>query len=256
MRTQLFFAAALVACCVTSSTEASLRTVAVGDTLNFNTSLGYRTGSGGEFAVSRNAPISTPNYFHTFCAEIGEYIYNGENVTVSALSTTSSSSIPVNTLSFGAAKLFSDYYNGIAASNYGFGIGTDFVLPGGATGSNPVTFSLSDAAGNRAADGSAVQIALWHLIGETQAPALSGASLDLFNFYNVDANVVDDPNYFGVRIANLTGATLQQNVTGEWTYNRQDQFVMVPEMSTIAVWSVLSLLGAGVAYRRNAKQLS
>jgi hypothetical protein len=250
MRTQLFFAAALVACCVTSSTEASLNTVAVGDTLNFNTSLSYRAGSGGEFAVSRIAPTNTPNYFHTFCAEIGEYIYNGENVRVSALSTTSSSSTPVNTLSYGAAKLFADYYQGIAASNYGFGVGTLFTL---GSGSNTVDFNLDLTVSNpaaRAADGQAVQFALWALIGEKDSPAILPANLtgDAKKLYDAYLGTAADANYYGVRIANLVSAADGAN--------RQDQFVMVPEMSTIAVWSVLSLLGAGVAYRRNAKQLS
>jgi hypothetical protein len=239
--------AVVIVISLTSLASASLRTVSVGDTLRLDVNTGYRTGNGGEFQVDLVSPNPTNNYFHTFCAEIGEFIYDDQHVVIKSVGLQSAASLPVNTLSFGAAKLYRDYYEGIAASNYGFGLGTDFVLPGGVNGLSTVTFSLSDSGAGRAADGGAVQVALWHLIGEGQAPALSGDALNLYNFYSLDANVVDDPNYFGVRIANLVATN------GD---NRQDQFVLVPEVSTIAVWSVLSLLGLGAAYRKTVKPSS
>lgn len=230
------YALAAVLCISASPLLASVHTVSVGDQLKFDTSTGYRQGSGGEFAISLTSPTSVPNYFHTFCAEIGENISDNQVATVQSLGLTTNASTPTNTLSYGAAKLYSDYFAGIAASNYGFGTGTNFVL---GSGTNTVTFNL-DGNAARKVDGANVQFALWALIGEQDSPAvlpgnLTGDALKLYNAYvGTGANASGDA-YYSVRIANLVSS----NGT-----KLQDQFVMVvPEPGTIAVWSVLGLIG-------------
>ncbi len=102
-----------------SSTFASLRTVSAGDQIRVRYSgFNYRTGNGGEFQVGLEG--GPTNYFHTFCAEIGETISNNQLVNVVSIGLTSQASTPFNTLTSAAAKLYRDYYDGIAANNYGF----------------------------------------------------------------------------------------------------------------------------------------
>ena len=127
----------------TSSSSASLHTLATGDQIRLRYSgVGYRTGNGGEFQVDKlTGSDAAANYFHTFCAEIGESFSNNVVATVISTSLTSYKSTPVNTLTAGSAKLFRDYYDGIAANNYGFQGGValnDFALAGGT-----VTFNLA-----------------------------------------------------------------------------------------------------------------
>ncbi len=115
----------------------------------------------------------------------------------------------------------------------------NFTLAGGTQ-----TFDLAGTDAVRAADGRAVQLALWSMIGETSINGeLAGNAMAtaLKNWYTT--NVAEDGNYYSVGIANLVTASGQ---------NVQDQFVVVPEASTIAIWSLLSLCGLAV-YRRRVR---
>lgn len=232
----------LVALSYPSIADASLHTVGAGDTIQLNFGNSYRQGSGGEFQVGYvgpNAPVA--NYFHTFCAEIGETISNNVVATVASIGLQSSNSLPVNTLTAGAAKLYRDYFDGISVNNYGFQGGpalNDFSLAGGSE-----IFRLAGSDAERAADGEAVQLALWKMIGEMIDVTGNAKANSLYNWYK---DLGNDGNYYGVRIATLVDSNGNP---------LQDQFVVapVPEATTIAIWSGLSMLGVGVAYRNRAK---
>jgi hypothetical protein len=213
-----------------ATASASLRTISAGDMIRVRYSgYGYRQGSGGEFQVGLEGV--NPNYFHTFCAEQTEYIYDNELVKVAGTSLMTNQT--GKSLSSGAAKLYSEYYAGIAANNYGFGGSLSNITVGGQT------FRLGGTDAERATDGEALQQALWKLLGWTQ----SFSSVKAEDFYNYGAGIANDGNYYGVRILNLA------SVNGE---ARQDQFGVIPEPATLLIWGGLGLGMAafGICHRR------
>lgn len=216
-----------IVCAVASPSFASLRTVSAGDMIQIRyNGYGYRQGTGGEFQVYDG---SGNQLFHTFCAELSEYIYDKETIKVVATSLSTSAS--GKALTSGAAKLYREYFDGIAANNYGFPGMLSNITVGGKT------FHLGGTDAERASDGEALQEALWALMGWGNSLSSSLAT----DFYNYGlAYSASNPNEFhDVRILNL------MSVDG----NRQDQFGVIPEASTIAVWSVLALIGGVRAYR-------
>lgn len=218
---------------LSSTASASIHTLAAGDQIRLRYNpVNYRTGNGGEFQVDKlTGSDAQNNYFHTFCAEIGENITNNVVATVVSTGLTTYASNPFNTMTMGAAKLYRDYYNGIAANNFGFQGGpplNNFGLAGGT-----FTFDLAGSDSTRAADGRAVQLALWTMIGESVT--LNAAAQSLVTWYTDGNNVAFDANYYGVRFATL------QDANGK---NLQDQFAIVhmPEPTSLLVWG-----GIGVA---------
>lgn len=220
----------------TAPSYASLVTVSAGETVKLvYGGVAYREGSGGEFQVQSSGGTAL---FHTFCAEESEFIYDNELVKIA--STSLQTVMSGKSLTFGAAKLFSDYYAGIAAHNYGFSTvgnaSNNFLIDG-------LTFSLGGTNAERADDGAALQEALWAQLGWVNPLSLIGKAQTWYNYaQNINLTPsLQDANYWDVRIMNLTsldGAA------------RQDQFGVVPEANTIVIWSVLGLIGLVVMRRR------
>jgi hypothetical protein len=231
MRNLSVFCALLVAVSLTSFCQASINT---GDLVRLDDALG--SNSGGAFlATDLTAPIASP--FLTFCLEQNEFFNPGTTyyVTVESVAlfggdglldiggkgTAGTVGPPRNDpISPMTAWLYS---NALAGNLAGYG------------------YSNSDA-GN-----TALQYAIWHIENEEDA-APTGLAATLYSaaFANAGSDIGN------VRVMNVWES---QATAYTEAGKKQSMLVLVPEVSTIAVWSVLSLLGAGVAYRRNAKQL-
>ena len=202
----------------------------VGSQVTMNTNLpgtyGGRFGvtDGGSPAGKFVAP------FETFCVEIGQTIGNG-TYRVTGIATTNSLNPSLYKLTNYAAWLYTDFREGALS-------GFNYALSGGAATN----------------DANALQYLIWRQIGFSDATingatgnsaaayAALAASKSWLTDYANDASWDKSANYFGnVRIMILE--TLSGGVA-------QDQLVLVPEATAVAVWLGLGILGAGAAYWR------
>lgn len=235
MRYLSLLAATAVLCCSTLSATASIQK---NDIIKLQNGPGL--GNGGEFIVQKKNPDNSfSNVFNTFCVELAETITFNTQYKVSDISRkTVATNKP---LTVATAWLFSKFIEG-------FNAGLDFVI-----GAQP--YSLSNTA-QRDRDARSLQLAIWSTMGwdisgqanYNNSNATNTAIKNKADYWITLASGQSDPdgNYFNVGIMNL----VEKNGNG----NRQDQLVIVPEASTIAVWSVLSLLGVGAAYRKRVSK--
>jgi hypothetical protein len=192
---------------------------------------GFGNGPGGAFNVQDlTAPYASN--FVTFCLE------KNENV-----------SIPGN---YYVSVETSAIFGGVGVADIG-GKGTAGVLNSYDPLSpltawlytNALAGTLTGYTASSNNDNDALQDAIWYI--ENEISSLATGSLAK-TFY--DAAVTANPSDIGnVRVMNLW-ATAADAASHNSAGKRQSMLVMVPEASTIAVWSVLSLVGAGVAYRK------
>lgn len=211
---------ALAALCF-SATQAGAA-LQVGSKVNLDTSLpGDR---GGQF-LAKSVPANLPDKgftnFITFCAELEQTIGTNGTYTVTGFGTQNTSG---KTLGDQAAYLYTNFI----AGNFG-----------------------ETGAAFSAAKSNGLQYGIWQGMGysDTEIRNLLGISqTQLNNTYlnNWNTYAFGDSDWMG-DFGSWSGIG---NVRVLQLGNNQDQLVMVPEASTIAVWSVLSLLGAGVAYRK------
>ena len=210
-----------------SISSASLQ---VGSQVTMNTNLPGT--NGGRFGVtdggSPAGKFVAP--FETFCVEIGQNIGNGTYKVV-GIATTNSLNPALYKLTNYAAWLYTEFREGTLN-------GFNYALSGGTT----------------TQDANALQYLIWRQIGFSDATinaatgnsaaayAALAASKSWLTDYTNDAGWDESANNFGnVRIMILQ--TLSGGVA-------QDQLVLVPEATAVAVWGGLGLLGAGAAYRR------
>lgn len=219
---------ALAALCFSATqADASLQ---VGSVVKFDTT---PPGTyGGQFRITD--PGNPAGYgfspFITFCVELTEQVANNGVYTVTGISDTTVAG--GRTLTNYAAWLYTQFTRG--------------------------TLNAFDYASTSASN--ALQYVFWQEMGYSNSdinnalpgsPAASYAANVPAAWENqYDSDILNNlwngaAGYLGsVRVMNLVTASGGR---------AQDQLVMVPEASTIAVWSVLSLLGAGVAYRKRTR---
>ncbi len=225
--TRLSVIAALLGTLVlTSAAEASLQ---VGTKLKIDTTL--PGGAGGQFRVLDPGNPAGKGFdsFVTFCVEVGQIIRNNGLYYVNGIDTVNSTG---RALGPQAAYLYTQFRNGAIVAN-------------------------SDNLAN------GLQYGIWLGMGythsEISAVITATTANNYLNQWNANKGTVGSSGWLqsydtwsglgSVRVAQL-GDTLAGPA------NRQDQLILVPEATTIAVWSVLSLVGAGIAYRRQVNKLA
>jgi hypothetical protein len=240
---QLLSVALVSSVMLVSSAEASIR-VKLND--------GPGAGNGGEFKLAIDyvdtggfaADVNT----RTFCVELSEFINFGTVYTVGSIST--ATKLSNKSLTMKTAALFKAFYAGIGTTTTSAILGVDYRR----------SSNESDTNYNR--DARSLQLAIWKTMGwDSEAIWVSGgykAEYDAIGGSGIGDKARDfvaaattfvssyaDPNFYGVRILNLT------NSSG--TANYQDQLTVVPEPGSIAIWGLLSmgLAGIGVARRRS-----
>ena len=111
--------------------------------------------------------------------------------------------------------------------------------------SNAIAGTLSNYSASSNSDNDALQTAIWYSEDEGSLPA-TGLAKDYY-----DAAVAAMPTSIGaVRVMNLwTNANSAYTQDGKV----QSLLVIVPEASTIAIWSILSLCGLAI-YRRRVRK--
>lgn len=204
--------------------------VSTGDTIKVADGPG--AGSGGSFEIENVTTISGPDLFRTFCVELNEY------------------------LSFGTP-----YYVTLASDAIFGGVGVAAVGPPASAGSNgslnaydplsPLTAWLySNAVGgtlagytdSSASANDALQEVIWYIENETTAALSSLAA----TFYTA-ATTAAPTSIGNVRVMNLWTSSA---TAGTPDGKVQSLLVIVPEAATIAIWSVLGLIGVmGYAFR-------
>lgn len=223
MRKLTSFAVVLAACAYSSLAQASLKT---GDYVKIYDGPG--TGNGGSFLVDPE-PAGISN-FYTFCLERNEQIGFGNKYYVT----------------IDNAAIFGGY--GVADIG---GAGVAGVL-GSYDPLSPLTAwlyrnaiggTLAGYMANSVTDNTALQQAIWYIENEDTLPA--GLATTYYN-----AAVAAGPTNLGnVRVMNLWKSKESAYTDGGKV---QSQLVTVPEASSIAVWSILGLIGVAVAYRKRS----
>lgn len=236
---QAFVLSVLFGACLSSWANASL---GVGDRIRFTDQVGS-TG-GGEFGVhKKNDPNpfggtgQSTELFRTFCLEKNEFIdfdHRGfiiTSITQDAARGGNGGGNP-DPIDPATAWLF-----------YNFTIGTlDTLVPG-------YSYNDTDSA-------NALQNAIWYRENEiTSLP--TGLATTLYNISGAADATVAAANTFVLNIVWSTDRHgfqgLYDNVMGPPQTNAtpaQSMLYVIPEASTVAVWSILSILGLGVAYRK------
>jgi|GEM_PF-985088 len=190
-----------------------------------------RLGNGGEFQLKKGPTFTTIH--RTFCAELTETINLGQTYKVGGL--TLGTVMSGKSLTLGAARLFRSFYDASLATPAAVLIGT-----GNGT-NNLYRFNGTDA--ERAADGRAMQLALWNMMGFSIAAQDNYNTSNTFNMAikakadnwiaYATAFSGSNANFFGVRIVNIVGT----NGTG----NFQDQLTVIPEPGSLLIWSLVGL---------------
>jgi len=191
--------------------------VQVGDLLKFSDGPGVL--NGGEFFVDNrtsNGITANPGDFITFCVQTNENINFASLFRVDAISTQSvvDQNVP---LASGTAYLYRRFRDGTLVMR-------DLALYGTGT------------AANHAADGDALQQAIWYLQFGRAVTGTATQILDA-NYLISQANTAISSGLWSgisnVRIANLSYAT------GSKTGNpAQDQLVLLPEPGSLIMWSL------------------
>ncbi len=211
----------LILCLVAMSPQLlSASLVSNGDTIKVFDGPG--DGSGGSFAIQNVTTSSGPDLFRTFCIEQNEFLSFGTSYYV--------------TLEDRAI------FGGEGVADVG-GAGSAGVL-GSYDPLSPLTAWLySNAIGGTlagysaavAAANDALQNAIWYI--ENEDDSLTSA---LATAFYTAATTAAPTSIGNVRVMNLwTGSSTAYTTDGKV----QSLLVMVPEAGTIAVWSVLSLIG-------------
>jgi hypothetical protein len=219
----------------TSAANASL---SVGDYISVdNTAAGtLGTGSGGEFLASYGPNVnSLTSTFLTFCVEDAQLISLGTPYQVNSIidravtgptgTDGTYGGLPADILERTTAWLFLQFdkvRNQGVAADAGFSYSTD-------------------------TDANDLQAAIWWL----ESSGAAGANNAYVTLANAQLSGVLDAAKAIVRVINPV--IVGTDGTHEADHV-QSMLYVVPEASTIAVWSVLSLVGAGVAYRRKIQK--
>ena len=226
-KTFLVLVAMAVLASVPSLTQASL--VNTGDHVIVTQGPGGADG-GGSFKVENVTTASGPDLFRTFCIEVNEHFSPGG---------TYEATIETDAIYGGAgvAVIGPPAYAGAAGTP---GV-NDPISPLTAwLYSNAVGGTLTGYSAASTTANNALQNAIWYLENEVGSLTSAGQA-----FY--DLAVAAKPTDIGsVRVMNLW------EVGGAYTQagKKQSMLVMVPEATTIIVWSVLGLIGfAGRRYR-------
>jgi len=212
-----------------SEADASLQ---VGSKIQINT--GLPGTYGGRFGVTDGGSPAGKEVsaFATFCVELTERIANNGVYTVTGISDTTV--LGGRTLTSYAAWLYTEFRQGTLN-------GFDYSTMVNAQTTN---------------DANALQYALWREMGydntdvNNTLPGTPAASYEaLYTAKTWATDFANDASWSGignVRIINL------KTQDGK---HAQDQLVLVPEASTIVVWSALSLIGFVAVYRRVRKSV-
>lgn len=214
-----------------SASEYSFASLQVGSKVKLDASLPGTYG--GQFLLTDAGSPTGKDFsaFKTFCVEITEHVANGGTYMVAGISDMT-------------------FQGGKSLTNYAAWLYTSY-RQGTLNGFN---YSSTN-------DSNALQYVLWRAVGYTNSninaalpgsPASSYESLynseTWLSDYNNDNSWNHDANYLGnVRVLTL------QTLRGK---NAQDQIVLVPEASAIAVWSLLSGAGLLTCYKRSRSHRS
>ncbi|QEG36013.1 hypothetical protein [Bythopirellula goksoeyrii] len=229
MKKITFFAIVLIACSRSSLATAS---VDVGDTIRFQNREG--TTAGGEFGLQKETSpgIWSGDLFRTFCLERDETIGFGTPYTVDSISSTAhlggQNTNSGDPISAQTAWLF-----------YNFTLGT---LTG---------YDYTPNSAARIEDANRLQNAFWKFEGEDNniSGALDVPDAEYWNLANAWFGSASDADKLFYTSRVMVINPVQGNTP------RQSMLYVVPEASTIAVWSILSLVGAGVACRKNSEKI-
>lgn len=207
--------------------QAAFASLQVGSKVKFDTTLPGTYG--GQFKITDPGNPSGYGFstFITFCVELTEHVANNRVYKVAGISDTTVAG--GKTLTNYAAWLYTQFSQG----------------------------TLSSFNSSSVSDSNALQYVFWREMGYSNAdinnalpgnPAASYAS-DVPTAWQTQY-ASDIANNLWNGAAGYLGSVRVMNLVTLRGVKSQDQLVMVPEASTIAVWSVLSLVGAGVAYRK------
>jgi hypothetical protein len=180
---------------------------------------------GGRFGITDSGSPAGKEFapFETFCVELGEFVSNGGTYSVAGISNTTVAGN--KTLSNKTAWLYTQFRN-LTLSNFAYS------LTNNATTTN---------------DANALQYGIWTSIGYTNANIDSalgaGTAASYQTLYNAKtwANDYTNDNSWD-HTSTFLGDVVVLNLKSGTT-NAQDQLALVPEASTIVVWSVLGLIG-------------
>lgn len=196
-------------------------------------------GGGGPFtgtlATSSGGLAVSSNTWATFCVEAGagvEYFVPGQTMRVESISSYVTSAVG-NIVTEAAKYLYVAYSNGLLS-----GTGAEYqeaiwrlVKTSSSANTDPNVYTGSSWLFSAGSGGANVQ-------------ALRNAAI---------AAVTSDPNATANLAATAYIQILNPAVVNSPAVPKQSMLVaIVPEVSTIAVWSVLSLLGMGAAYRKRS----
>lgn len=226
------FCAVLVAVCITSFCHASINT---GDLVRIDDALGSNNG-GAFLATDLTGPIASP--FLTFCLEQNEFFSPGSTYYVT-----------VETVAFFGGDGLADIGGEGTAGTVG-PPRNDPISPMTAwLYSNALAGSLAGYS-NTDAGNTALQYAIWYIENEEPA-APTGLALSFYQLADLAADSLSSTDIGNVRVMNVWSSA----ATAYTDAGRQQSMLVivpqvVPEAATIAVWSVLSLLGGGLAYRK------
>ncbi len=179
-------------------------------------------GLGGQFGVvdPGNAAGFGFNYFVTFCVEVTESITSNGKFYVTAIANQNSTG---KLLGNQAKYLYAQFRNG-TLPNFSYASDTD---------ANSLQYGIWLGMGYTHGE---IQSAIGSSTANSYQSSWNNRSANWLSAFDNDSFV--DP---GVRV-------MQLGDTKGGPGNRQDQLVIIPEASTIAVWSMLSLVGLA-AYR-------
>jgi hypothetical protein len=216
----------LAALCMLSISSVSHASLSVGSKIHLQDGLGNNIG--GQFVITDagSNPGQVVSTFNTYCIQLSEQITPSATAvyTVAGLSNHTEVAAPTGYLTDFVAWLYTGFLNNNPAIT-------------AALGANPAT---NVAASN------AVQYSIWK---KTYGTVANGYP-DYTAQYNALTSAFNTAVSNSQWTAGSLGSVVIMNLVNANGANVQDQLAVVPEASTIAVWSVLSLVGAGVAYRK------
>jgi hypothetical protein len=203
-------------------------TIAAGDVIQLYDKPGYGDTNGGAFELYKGGAYQ----FDTFCLEMNEYFYYGENLRVASITQEARNGGVGGAVYNSTTGQWSDPLSQQTAYlYYNFRMNSLGSLTGGL---------FNYTAGNASAN--ALQAAIWYLEGETTAP-LSGLALTLWNTANSASATALQTAYNNVGVLNLTRST------GE---NGQDQLTLIP---TVPEPATMLLFGLGLIGLAGARRI-
>ncbi len=227
-----FLASLIFVCLGLLSANVRADLLQVGDTIRFNDGPGFGGPvGGGEFQVDKKVGSSWSNdIFRTFCVELTEHISFNTAYKVGGIST---KTVATNmSLTKEVAVLYSEFMSK-STNFFGSGVTYDYT--------NPTQHDK---------DATSLQEAIWSLMG------WSTGNYSGFNFV-LDAKALQFIAAAQNFVANNSAAANDAfahvrilNVVDANGNNKQDQLYMVPEPTSLLVWSVIGLVVATTSVSR------